>query len=99
MDTHITPVPENMARKDLLTEIRFEALVTAYDVALPVKERGVRFFFPPPPKKYPPQWFKLQFMLTLETIKYESPEIIGRMIKDAFFKLEQEINRYQDSKQ
>lgn len=98
MDTHITPVPENMARKDLLTEIRFEALVTAYDVALPVKERSMMGFFPLPPKKYPPQWFKLQFMLTLEMIKYESPVTIGNMIKDALYKLEQEINKYEDSK-
>ena len=87
----IEPVPEIVADTRKLCEIRFDCLVTMYDVGFTRyegmwgNERESRV----------PQWFKAQHTLTLESIKYMDEYQIGSQIKQMFRELEQTINKYE----
>jgi hypothetical protein len=95
MNTEIIPVfPEELEKaRKLLTEIRMDCLVKMYDVAQVSSQRGN--FFITPSKPLPSQYFSYFFTLTLELIKYGDEQEIGRIIKDAYRKLEEHIVNYE----
>jgi hypothetical protein len=94
--TIISPAPPDEAgNNEKRAEIRFDCLVKMYDVGYLISKGSVLSFTPP--KSYSPQWFKSVSYLTLETIKYQDPYIIGLQIKQQFGELERAIKQYEDS--
>ena len=86
--------PEEGKLNPRLCEIRFDALVTMYDVGQKViKENRL---FNSSEKVLPPQWFRSRNKITLEAIKNYSDYELGRMLKEMYFQLEQHINKYEE---
>lgn len=76
----------------LLTEIRFDCLVTLYDygqitpkVSMPFLQR----------KPLPPQYFKLNQALTLDFIRTANEWEIGKVIKDSYMIIQNHIKQYE----
>jgi hypothetical protein len=90
----IEPVPEIVADTRKLCEIRFDCLVTMYDVGF-TRYKGM---WGNEKQSKVPQWFKAQHTLTLESIKYMDEYQIGSQIKQMFRELEQTINKYEQSR-
>jgi hypothetical protein len=90
----IEPVPEIVADTRKLCEIRFDCLVTMYDVGF-TRYKGM---WGNEKQSKVPQWFKAQSTLTLESIKYMDEYQIGSQIKQMFRELEQTINKYEQSR-
>jgi hypothetical protein len=87
----IEPIPEIVADTRKLCEIRFDCLVTMYDVGF-TRYKGM---WGNEKQSKVPQWFKAQHTLTLESIKYMDEYQIGSQIKQMFRELEQTINKYE----
>lgn len=87
----IEAIPEVIADTRRLCEIRFDCMVTMYDVAYRKRDCGV---FGEEVSKTP-QWFKAQHQLSLESIKYMDEYSIGATIKEMFYQLEKTINKYE----
>lgn len=106
-DKH-TPQPEQVvnpqelfgdAAKCRLAEIKFEALVRIFDSGVrSVRQPAIMWFMKDHQKPLPPQLFKIEFRLTLETIKFGSPEEIGRIVKHYYNQLEEHIAQYEQRK-
>ena len=87
----IEPVPEMVADTRKLCEIRFDCLVTMYDVGF-ARYKGM---WGQEKQSRVPQWFKAQHHITLESIKYMDERELGSQIKQMFKELEQTINQYE----
>ena len=90
-EIEITPIPEIMADKRRICEIRFDCLVTMHDVAYR-KYKGMWG-----QEKYSnvPQWFKANHTITLDTIKNADPYMLGMRIKEMFHMMEKTIEQYE----
>jgi hypothetical protein len=88
----IEPVPELVADTRKFCEIRFDCLVTMHDVVF-ARYKGM---LGNEKQSKVPQWFKAQYALTLESIKYMDEYQIGSQIKQMFRELEHTINKYQN---
>ena len=84
----IQPVPDFEADKRRLCEIRFDCLVTMHD-------SGTRGGFSHEPKSLPPQWFRMNSQITLETIKYATEEQLGAQLKQMYYELSKTIEKYE----
>jgi hypothetical protein len=80
----ITPVPETVADTRRVCEMRFDCLVTMHEVAYK-KYKGLLW---QEKQSKTPQWFKANYNLTLEEIKYSDPYELGMRVKEAFNQLE-----------
>lgn len=89
----IEPIPEMVVDTRKLTEIRFDCLVTVHDVGFK-KYKGV---WGQQKQSRNPQWFRAQTQLTLEMIKFSDEYTIGRAVKQLFYDLERNIDKYENS--
>jgi hypothetical protein len=87
----IEPVPEIVADTRKLCEIRFDCLVTMHDVGF-TRYEGM---LGTEKQSKVPQWFKAQYTISLESIKYMDEYHIGSQIKQMFRELEYTINQYE----
>jgi len=85
----ITPIPEIEADQTKMCKIRFDCLVTMYDVGFR-KYKGMLG-----QHQQSPQWFRAQQEMTLESIKHTDPYILGMRIKDMFNQLDATIKQYE----
>ena len=47
------------------------------------------------PKSLPPQWFRMNSQITLETIKYATEEQLGAQLKQMYYELSKTIEKYE----
>lgn len=87
----ITQVNESVADTRRVCEMRFDCLVTMHEVAYK-KYKGL---LGQEKQSKEPQWFKLNYQLTLEELKYSEPYQLGMRLKEAFNKLESAIQDYE----
>ncbi len=90
-NTDIQPVIDFEADKRRLCEVRFDCLVTMHDSGM--RETGGGFLYES--RNLPPQWFRLNSQITLETIKYATEEQLGAQLKQMYRELEQTIEKYE----
>ena len=93
-EIEINPVSEMEADTRRLCEIRFDCMVTMYDVAFK-KYKGVLGH---EQQSKTPQWFRANHAITLETVKYADPYELGMRIKEMFHQLEKTIEQYEQSR-
>lgn len=87
------------AAKYHLAEFKFESLVRIYDVGVrSVRQPAIVWFLKDHSKPLPPQLFKIEFKLSLEAIKHDSPEEIGKIVKHYYNQLEEHIAQYEQRK-
>ncbi len=79
-----------------MVEIRFDCLVTAYDVGTRTLKvpTAIPFMYTEKPGK--PQWFKNHIKLDLNTVKYGDPYEIGVMVQQMYKQLELHIKQYEN---
>lgn len=90
-NTDIQPVTDFEADKRRLCEIRFDCLVTMYDSGM--RETGGGFLYES--RNLPPQWFRMNSQITLETIKYATEEQLGAQLKQMYYELLKTIEKYE----
>ena len=90
-EIEITPIPEVVADKRRVCEIRFDCMVKMHDVAY----RNYEGMWGQENQSKTPQWFKANHILTLEAVKHADPYNLGMMIKEMFHQLEQTIEQYE----
>ena len=90
MENSIEPVSETMADTTRVCEIRFDCVVTMHDVGY--RTRGLSNI---DEQSKTPQWFRAQYKMSLENIKYLDPYSIGMNIKKMYSELEKNINQYE----
>jgi hypothetical protein len=78
----ITPISESEA-KPSLCEIKFEALVTMYEMGMGTHRQAK------------PQWFRSECKMTLESIRHSDEYAIGRQIKTMLDQLDFHIKNYE----
>jgi hypothetical protein len=93
-NTDIQPISEIEADKRRLCEIRFDCLVTMHDSGM--RETGGGFLYES--RNLPPQWFRLNSQITLESIKYASEFELGAQLKQMYYELQQTIEKYEQSR-
>ncbi len=76
-------------------EIRFQCLVKMFDSGFVQRKNPMPFL---PATTPPPQWFKSETKLTMEFVEYADAETIGRVIKEAFYKLKNHIESYEQER-
>jgi hypothetical protein len=84
-NTKITPIPDFEADKRRLCEITFDCHVKMYNSGA----RGTEI------KNLPPQWFRMNSQITLETIKYATEEQLGAQLKQMYHELQATIDKYE----
>ena len=84
-NTNISPISEVEADKRRICEIRFDCIVTMHD-------SGTREVST---KSLPPQWFRMNSQITLETIKYATEEQLGVQLKQMYHELQATIDKYE----
>jgi hypothetical protein len=89
--TKIQPVSEIEADKRRLCEIRFDCYVTMHDSGM--RETGGGFLYES--QNLPPQWFRMNSQITLESIKYESEVVLGAQLKQMYHELQATITKYE----
>jgi hypothetical protein len=89
--TEITPVPEIIADKRRVCEIRFDCLVTMHDVGY----KRYKGLWGQEKESKTPQWFRANHIITLEGVKHADPYELGIRIKQMFQQLEDTINKYE----
>lgn len=87
----IQPVTDFEADKRRLCEIRFDCHVTMHDSGM--RETGGGFLYES--RNLPPQWFRLNSQITLESIKYASELELGAQLKQMYHELQQTIDKYE----
>ena len=92
--TEVTAIPEDLANKTSLCEIRFDCSVTMHDVGFRKYKDPIGF----EKQSRIPQWFRANSSLTLEAIKHGDPESIGLQIKQMYQQLETMIKQYEQSR-
>lgn len=92
--TNIQPVSEIEADKRRLCEIRFDCLVTMHDSGM--RETGGGFLYES--RNLPPQWFRLNSQITLESIKYASELELGAQLKQMYYELSKTIEKYEQTR-
>jgi hypothetical protein len=85
-------VPDNEQAKRKMIEIRFDCLVTMYDLGFKKIKPGFEF----EKRKRTPQCFKSIQNITLESIKYSDEATLGRLLKEMYYELEHHIRQYED---
>ena len=93
-EINIEPVPEHLAIKGKLCEIRFDCLVTMHDCGFSRLENST--FFPGEVRSKTPQWFRANQNITLEFVKHTDPYVLGMVIKEMFHRLEDTIKKYEN---
>lgn len=96
-DLEVKPTCDNLFKenaKKLLTEIRFNCVVTMYDYGC--RQTGGGFL--QQPKSLPPQWFVLSETFTLDFIRTSDEYQLGRAMKLAYEKLVSHIKQYEKTK-
>lgn len=81
-----------------MCEIRFDCLVTAYDIGTRTHKVPTILPFMYTEKPGRPQWFKNHIKIDLNTIKHGDPYAIGIMIKNMYRQLELHIEKYENKK-
>ena len=89
--SNIQPVSEIEADKRRLCEIRFDCYVTMHDSGGRQTEGGM---FGIGSRDLPPQWFKMNSQLTLESIKHLDACTLGLQLKQMLYELEKSIKKY-----
>lgn len=92
-NTDIQPVSEIEADKRRVCEIRFDCLVTMHDSGM--RETGGGFLYES--RNLPPQWFRLNSQITLESIKYATEEQLGAQLKQMYYELLKTIEKYEQT--
>lgn len=87
----IEPIVDFEADKRRLCEITFDCHVKMYDSGARSTEGG---WFGVS-KDLPPQWFRLNSQITLETIKYATEEQLGAQLKQMYHELQATIGKYE----
>ncbi len=87
----IQPVVAFEADKRRVCEIRFDCLVTMHDSGTRSIEGGMLGVT----KDLPPQWFRMNSQITLESIKYMSEVELGAQLKQMYRELEKTIEKYE----
>jgi hypothetical protein len=82
---NVSPIPDFEADKRRICEIRFDCIVTMHDSGA----RGTEI------KNLPPQWFRMNSQITLETIKYATEEQLGAQLKQMYHELQATIDKYE----
>ena len=82
---NVSPIPDFEADKRRICEIRFDCIVTMHD-------SGTREVST---KSLPPQWFRMNSQITLETIKYATEEQLGAQLKQMYHELQATIDKYE----
>ena len=90
-NTDIQPVTDFEADKRRLCEIRFDCLVTMHDSGMRETEGGFLY----ESRNLPPQWFRMNSQITLETIKYATEEQLGAQLKQMYYELLKTIEKYE----
>lgn len=92
-ESKIEAIPDVMADKTRVCEIRFDCMVTMHDMGIRKYKDALGF------EKHSkhPQWFRAQHKLTLETVKYMDEFAIGSAVKQMFRELENTIKKYEQS--
>ena len=89
--TNIEMIPDFEADKRRLCKIRFDCHVSMYDSG--VRETGGGFL--QESRSLPPQWFRLNSEITLESIKYMSEVELGAQLKQMYHELQATIAKYE----
>jgi len=79
-----------------MCEIRFDCLVTMYEMAQQKQIEDLNVFFRTE-KRHTPQWFKSQSKITLEAIKYSDEYYLGSLLKDMLFQMEDHIRKFENN--
>jgi hypothetical protein len=90
----IERVPEHLANRGKLCEIRFDCLVTMHDYGFSTLKNST--FFKGDVKSNSPQWFRANHNITLECVKHADPYVLGMRIKEMFHRLEDTIKKYEN---
>ena len=89
------PSPDEMdIAKYRTMNIRFDCLVKMFDYGQ-IEPRSLMPFAQPKP--LPPQWFKSELKLTMELVSDADPYHLGMIIKQAYQKLKNHIEVYENS--
>lgn len=91
---NIQPVSEIEADKRRLCEIRFDCYITMHDSGTRSIEGGMLGVT----KDLPPQWFRINSQITLESIKYASEVELGAQLKQMYYELQAAIAKYEQFK-
>lgn len=86
----IKPVSEIEADQRRLCEIRFDCHVTMHDSGT----RETKGFLQSS-KSLPPQWFRINSKITLESIKYGNEVELGTQLKQMYHELQAAIAQYE----
>ena len=89
--SNIQPISEMEADKRRLCEIRFDCYVTMHNSGTRSVEGGILG----PTRDLPPQWFRMNSQITLESIKYATEEQLGAQLKQMYYELKQAIDKYE----
>lgn len=89
--TNIEMIPDYKADKRRLCEIRFDCHVTMYDNG--TREVGGGFL--QESRSLPPQWFRLNSQITLESIAYLDNATLGAQLKEMYHELQAAIAKYE----
>lgn len=87
-------VPEHLANRGRLCEIRFDCLVTMHDCGFSKIKDST--FFRGEVRSKTPQWFRANHNITLEYVKHADPYLLGMNIKEMFHRLEDTIKKYEN---
>jgi hypothetical protein len=87
----IQPVSEIEADKRRLCEIKFDCYVTMHDSGGRQTEGG----WLTESRSLPPQWFRLNSQITLESIKHLDAPTLGLQLKQMLYELEKSIEKYE----
>jgi hypothetical protein len=90
-EIEIKPVSEMEADTRQICEIRFDCLVKMHDVAF-MKYEGM---WGQEKQSKTPQWFRANYILTLDEVKYADPYTLGIRIKEMYHQLEKTIEKYE----
>jgi hypothetical protein len=91
-NTKITPISEIEADKRRLCEIRFDCQVSMTEYGARTVEQGLLSY---DSKSLPPQWFRMNSQITLESIKYMSEVELGSQLKQMYYELQAAIAKYE----
>jgi hypothetical protein len=92
-EIEIFPVSEMIADTRRLCEVRFDCMVKMHDVGY----RNYDGLWGQEKQSRLPQWFSANRNITLETVKYADPYVLGMQIKEMFHQLEKTIEQYEQS--
>lgn len=93
-EINIEPVPEHLANRRRLCEIRFDCLVTMHDCGFSTIKNST--ISTGDVKSKSPQWFRADHNITLEHVKHADPYLLGMTIKEMFHRLEDTIKKYEN---